>query len=65
MDNSRQLRKGASGIARSFFCNCHIRPGNKFSYCQIDLSISGLFLIDSSVTLKMLDQENDSVKLEK
>ena len=30
----------ASGIARSFFRNCQIRPGNKFSYCQIDLSIS-------------------------
>ena len=29
-----------SGIARSFFRNCLIRPGNKFSYCQFHLSLS-------------------------
>ena len=31
-----------SGIARSFLRNCQICPGNKFSYCQFDLSISVL-----------------------
>ena len=52
------LLKEASGIARSFFRNCQIRPGNKFSYCQIDLSISGFFLIDSSVSHDSKDAES-------
>ena len=37
-------RRGrGSSIARSFLRNCQIRPGNKFSYCRTDLSITVLF----------------------
>ena len=40
-----RLKLEANGIARSFFRNCQIRPGNKKTHCQIDLSISVFFLL--------------------
>ena len=67
-DGARQKYFRPRVLPDRFFRNCQIHPGNKFSYCQIDLSISGFFSywqFSYSVILKMLDQEKDSVKLEK